>query len=231
MAKIDLNLYTTATKDGDQYKIADIPPKLWAQFTERAKVLMPERGDDAWSAFLSNAIASVCDGDSHTFIMTDIPANAKNSLDDACESAKVRADQVIGQIFKSAMDGKFHLLNITDFTQVEDTHTLVIVGLPDKAWQGWDAVAQQANVETEYLLGMFFEAAASGSLNFKGDPGKRPGNIPEYKANGNGTSSGQSDGEGLGRGARTRPFTDGARQSVNGTGRSRSTSTTTQRKS
>lgn len=181
MNKIDLNLYTTTAKEGDQYKIADIPPKLWAQFVKRAQEVLPERGEDAWSAFLCDAITSVVDGDSHTFIMTDIPIDAKQALDEACQAAHCRADQVIGQIYRSAQLGKVHILNITDREQTDETHTMVVVGLPDKSWQGWDTIGKQANVETGYLLGMLLEMAGNDSLRFSPvNPAMRPPNIPGH---------------------------------------------------
>lgn len=205
MTKIDLNLYTTTAKEGDQYKIADIPPRLWAQFIKRAQEVLPERGEDAWSAFLCDAITSVVDGDSHTFIMTDIPVDAKQALDEACAGAHCRADQVIGQIYRSAQLGKIHILNITDAEQTDETHTMVIVGLPDKSWQGWDRIGQQANVETGYLLGMLLEAAGNDNLQFNaasqvGRPEGIPGH-PNARAN---TRNGQKAGmerENTGRGS------------------------------
>jgi len=218
LSKIDLNLYTSASKEGDQYKITDIPPKLWAQFVERAKTILPEHGDNAWSAFLGAAITSVCDGNSHTFIMTDIPADAKVAMDEACTRAHCRADQVIGQLYRSAQLGKIHLLNITDAEQTDETHTMVIVGLPDKAWAGWDAIGQQANVETGHLLGMMIEAAGSNNLRLSGiDQRTRPPGIPEHPngnkgnpqqsgvVNGN-TGTGNNTGNGDNRGGRSTSF-------------------------
>lgn len=219
MSKVDLNLYTTATKDGDQYKIGDIPPKLWTQFVDRAKILMPEAGDDAWSAFLCNAIASVCDGNSYTFIMTDIPATAKAAMNEACEGAKCRDDQVVGQLYKSAMQGKLHLVNISDIEQSDNTHTIVVVGLPDRAWDGWDGVAEKANIETEYLLGMMLEAAANNQLQFTANPEKRPEGIPTRKGNNGNGSNQQRQQQGMGERNRVASFGTQPRQPDNRVGR------------
>lgn len=201
MSKVDLNLYTTATREGDQYKIGDIPPKLWAQFVERAKLILPEHGDNAWSAFLCNAIASVCDGNSHTFVMTDIPNDAKEAMDQACEGARCRPDQVIGQLYRSAQLGKIHILNITDDEQRDLTHTMVIVGLPDRAWAGWDRLGRQANVEPGYFLGMMLEMAANDQLRFNSaNQAGRPAHIPGYPSNGQANTR-QRNGQGMDTGS------------------------------
>lgn len=164
---IDLNIITNASHDDRNWNIADVPAKLWTQFVKRAEELMPEHGESAWSAFLCNAIASVCDGNQHTFIMTDIPIEAKAALDSACRQAECREDQIIAQLYKSAMLGKFHLLKIRDEDQLEDTHTITVIGLPDAAWQGWDKVGRQAGMDAYKILGHIFQAAMDGGLKFQ----------------------------------------------------------------
>lgn len=164
---IRFGLKSSISKDGATWSIDGIPESLWKQFWERSQELMPEKGENAWSAVLCEAIASICDGSTHTFIMTDIPADAKRAFDETCKEANSREDQVIAQAYKAAMLGKLHLLKIRDPEQEDNTHTMIVIGLPDKAWQGWEKIAGIAGVQdANMMLAMFFESAANDQLRF-----------------------------------------------------------------
>ena len=164
MAKVQLDLITGSGGKGDHWHIDGIPNRLWDEFREKAKDVMPEKGDSAWSSILCEAMASVCDGDSHTFIMTDIPIEARQNFDAACEHAECRSDEVIGHIWKAAQDKTVHIIRFSGVDEDVPPHALTIIGLPDSAWQAWANIASQYDQSAETLVGALFQAAANGGL-------------------------------------------------------------------
>lgn len=176
MTAIDLEFITTASGDDNQYKISGIPQKLWEMFTQAARREMPEKGELAWASVLTEIIQKHVVGDVFTYIMTDIPQEAKDAFERAAGQAELSIDHIIGVMFKQAMQDKLHILNmITEEGAKQGYRVLVIAGLGEPAWQKWTEIAKSVELAPEELIGMMFEAAAGGSVTltpFPQDPHK-----------------------------------------------------------
>lgn len=171
MSTIDLEFITTATGEDGRYNISGIPHKLWEVFTEAAKEAMPEKGDLAWASVLTEIIQKHVIGDVYTYIMTDIPQEAREAFARAAGQADLSLDHIIGVMFKQAMAEKLHILNmITEEGAEKGYRVLVIAGLSDPAWEQWTKVALGVDMAPEELIGLMFEAAAGGTLNLTPAP-------------------------------------------------------------
>lgn len=171
MTGIDLELITTATADENSYKISGIPEKLWQVFKEAAKFEMPEKGELAWASVLTEIIQKHVVGDVYTYIMTDIPTEAKEAFERAANQADMTTDHIIAVMFKQAGEGKLHLLNmITEEGAEHGYRVLVIAGLSDIAWEKWRTTAATVDLAPEELIGSMFEAAAGGNLQLTRTP-------------------------------------------------------------
>ena len=171
MSSIDLEFLTTAHGDDGRYAISGIPDKLWEVFKEAAKQAMPEKGDLAWASVLTEIIQKHVIGNVYTYIMTDIPQEARDAFEKTANQADLSTDHIIGVMFKQAMAGKLHILNMITEEGVESGYrVLVIAGLSDPAWQQWADVAKGVDLAPEELIGTMFEAAAGGTLNIDPAP-------------------------------------------------------------
>lgn len=165
--KIALDMFVGAGQSGPNWHIDNIPESLWASFVERAKEAMPEKGDRAWAAFLCEAIASIVDGKTRTFIMTDIPNDAEKKHRDVCEEANTTPDRLFANTLLAAQAGRFHLVNFN--TPGDGAHYLTIANIPAQAWAGWTAIAAQAGKTPQQFFGIVLEAAYNGGLTLDTD--------------------------------------------------------------
>lgn len=170
--KIALDLIIGAGNDGPKWHIDNIPDQLWRAFVERAKAAMPEKGDRAWAAFLCEAIASIVDGTTRTFIMTDIPAEAEQAHRDVCNQAGTTPDRLFASALLAAQEQRYHLVVFN--VPPGDTHQLTIANIPAAAWDGWTKIAAQAGKTPQQFFGVVLEAAYHGDLTLDTDRSEKP---------------------------------------------------------
>lgn len=167
---IDLEFLTTASENDSKFSIKGIPDKLWQVFCEAAKNAMPEKGNLAWASVLTEIIQKHVEGNVYTYIMTDIPQEARQKFEQAARQADLTMDHIIGVMFKQAMSDKLHILNMISEEAKDGYRVLVIAGLSDIAWAAWEKTALGVHLAPEELIGMMFEAAAGGTLKLEPFP-------------------------------------------------------------
>lgn len=161
---VNLELITNSEQDGNTFRITGIPTGVWTEFRKQAKKLLPDK-KNAWSSFITEAIASICSGKSKTFILTDIPNQAHTMFNEICEQVGLREDQVIASLYRSASTDKLHVLRIrVDDEPEEQKHVLVTMGVPEEAWAGWTKFASSMGVPVEEFMGHLLYASVHGNI-------------------------------------------------------------------
>lgn len=154
---IDLDLITTATSEDNKYRISGIPDKLWEIFTRHAKEIMPEKGNNAWASLLTEMIQSHIEGNWYSFIMTEIPLEARDALAKVCNDAGLSSDALIGLLFKRAMDENLHVMNMVRTEDPEaERKTMVITGIDSKDWNNVGKTCQQAELTIDEIFRIIF---------------------------------------------------------------------------
>ena len=163
---MDLEFITTASEGEEGYKISGIPDKLWKVFAQACEDAMPEKGKLAWASVLTEIIQKHVEGNTYTYIMTDIPQEARVKFERAAGQADLSMDHIIGVMFKCAMEEHLHIVNMVDPESTKEGYiTLVVAGLSQPAWQKWGDVAKTAGMFPEELIGHMFAAASSGNIS------------------------------------------------------------------
>lgn len=130
--KVDLTFIIQGARDKDSHELSNIPLPVWEAFQSRAREAMPERGADAWVAFLAEFIALGTDADSRSLVMTEIPRSAYANLERACAQADVTVDQLFAVIIHGAGTGDLHLVHYLQPTK--DPQQLVLLNVPPHVW-------------------------------------------------------------------------------------------------
>lgn len=165
--KINLEFITTAAKQGNTYSINGIPEKVWAMFMQVSEEIAPEKGKEAWFHLITEWITSHLDQkELSTFMMTNIPTEARIELDTTCREAGMSTDAVIAAMFLSAMKGSFHLINMGQgpSRDEEATETIIVTGMNKATWDRWSQVSEQFNITPEQFVGLIFHGVTSGDV-------------------------------------------------------------------
>lgn len=143
----------------------------------------------AWASFISEAMASLVKGETSTLIMTDIPLGASAALEETCVQAKLTSQRLVAALYRSAEQGKLHVLRITgkgpDGKQIveDESRVLVTTGVSDDAWAAWKLFADTLEVPVEEFFAHLLWASAYGEIRVTkpGDrmPNLNKGNMPD----------------------------------------------------
>lgn len=159
----------SATVDG-------IPADLWERFVERAAEIMPERGENAWAAVLSEVIANIGGGgNTHTLILTDIPVEAVNALNETATSVDETADSLIAKLYLFAQGNSLHIVKMLD-NQRQPAHLMMLYGIPQRHWDAWAKLATVAQETPESMFGLLLQLVESGNavITKNGEPETSP---------------------------------------------------------
>lgn len=66
--------------DGDNHRLEGIPAEAWEAFKTESKHHFPDKGDDAWAAYLSSVIMATIN--SSSYFMTDVPKENAKAISD-----------------------------------------------------------------------------------------------------------------------------------------------------
>ena len=166
---ISFTVRTGASDNGDSFLLEGIPADVWSTFQEKTAEALPEHGSNAWSVYICNAITALCDGDTSTFILTDIPKEAADRLKEAASVIQATPEEMIANLFATAMANKFHSIRFTpppnDPTSNDLGHTIMLFNLPVYLWDAWDKAAKDVGLTPHVLFGQMFEAAHGGDFS------------------------------------------------------------------
>lgn len=137
-------------KDGKVFSITNIPAGLVDKVNARASSMYP--GEDApWMHLVLDTFLSMADTDQAVFQMTGIPPAALARLEDRCREVEYGDGGDVGAVY--AMFSVLLQAAETDFLEIGRLHTsesmpassvsVVITGIPQKAWQSMEALALQ----------------------------------------------------------------------------------------
>lgn len=92
-------------------EIRDVPDEVWKRFTERARQFMPERGELAAHAILSEMIAQGSDPEWHTLIISDIPIALWAKVEEEARTKlNLTGAQVVGHLIRAISEQGFNAI-------------------------------------------------------------------------------------------------------------------------
>lgn len=154
----------TINEGPDGATVNGIPESVWERFVENAKAHFPDQGDDAWAAYLSEAIFAASGGNENvTFFMTDVPKKNAEALDRTLKQVKFSWDAFHAYLLKAAIEPG--AIRVISFDPDNFLGTVIITGLIPSAF---NQLEQSTNVPVEALLAAVFNAAAFGQVTFQG---------------------------------------------------------------
>ncbi len=167
----------TATVEG-------IPADLWQRFTERANEIMPEKAPSGWASVLAEVIADIGGGgQTHTLIMTDIPAEAVVALDELAADVDMSADGLIAQLYRYAQGDSLHLVRMLDGG--DPSHLLMLYGIPQRHWDAWRTFSRSVDQTPESMFGLLLQLVEQGAATVtRNEHGRKP--TATVAANGDG---------------------------------------------
>lgn len=81
---------------------------MWKRFSDRAKEFMPERGELAAHAILSEMIAQGSDPNEHTLIISEIPIEMWAKVENTCRTVlHLTGTQAIGRLIRAIAEEGF----------------------------------------------------------------------------------------------------------------------------
>lgn len=152
----------------DHLIIYDVPRELWAAYCEQARVAIPERGDGAPHALLSEFLLSVA-GATRTAILTDIPAEVWATFTALTAEVKMTPEQFFIAQLRAAgrgMSSLTRLLNLFLLRVAPDgSRRLLIPNVNQAAWQNLDRATKAGVGLGAYdFFCAILDAAGSGEL-------------------------------------------------------------------
>ena len=160
---ISFSFVATGGKGKGSATVDGIPDDLWARFVERAAEIMPERGNDAWAAVLSEVIANVGGGgQTHTLILTDIPMAAVDALNETAASVEETADSLVAKMYLFASGNALHVVKMID-EQRQPSHLMMLYGIPQRHWDAWTKLAAMAKETPESMFGLLLQLVENGN--------------------------------------------------------------------
>jgi hypothetical protein len=162
----EITIKITAERDGEVLEtkyIEKCPQEEWDKFFDNAKKILPERGKEAWAAYLIGQIRNVAQKGHRMFVMTDIPEEAINGISQVLQDMKINFSGLMARMFASSMSDRLKIINFAKLKDVEieqpngkikieqradkvdprDMHFIVITGLDDSMWSPLDTASKK----------------------------------------------------------------------------------------
>lgn len=156
----------------DVYYYEGIPSEVWDAFKQKAQGFFPDVAkEEAWAVLLRGFISSVTDSEEmKTLIITDIPREQADKLEQAAVGAATTAMSIFENILYQAGRGTFQFVRFTNDEKAG--RVLLLSGISEQAWAAFQRLAERVGVDVGVLFGHIFNSAHSGELeqNMSEDP-------------------------------------------------------------
>lgn len=137
---LNIRVVGSQLNDGN-FQLRGIPTETWDAFREEAQLLMPDKGENAWSEVLVSVILSLIKAQERVILMNQIPDFVYESAENVCRQAKSTLQELLKEILETASQNNFYLGVVKQTDVEEQTATVVFTGVPLDTIEMFNAVA------------------------------------------------------------------------------------------
>lgn len=169
----DLNIKVLGSKlNNGNFVIKGIPTEVWDAFREEAEILMPDKGEYAWSEVFTSVILSLVKAKERVLLMNEIPDFVYESAENVCRQADSSLQELIKDILEASATNNFYLGVVKRVEPDVEVATVIFTGVPLQTIKMFDHVAnfyaQTQNLKNfgaiDFLVRLF--AQNSSNLHF-----------------------------------------------------------------
>lgn len=157
---INKEITVTIKIDGDNHHLEGIPLEAWEAFKTESKHHFPEKGDDAWAAYISSVIMATIN--SSSYFMTDVPRENAAAMTAALNEVGWEWENFHAYLLRAAViPGALNIISLHDNKQ--NFGTVVITGIRDSVFK---KLQDATGHSIRKILATFILAAEQGSITF-----------------------------------------------------------------
>lgn len=156
-------IIVTIKIDGDNHKLEGIPSEAWEAFKLESKHHFPDKGEDAWAAYLSSVIMSTIN--SSSYFMTDVPKENAAAISKLLNEIGWEWENFHAYLLRAAViPGALNFVALHDDKQ--NFGTVVITGIRPSVFEKLKTATGHSVTK---ILATMMIAAEEGTITFSPD--------------------------------------------------------------
>lgn len=149
------------------HTLSGIPTRVWEQFCTQARVLFPDKGEDAWSSFLAEFIMAQS-ANKVNHLLTDIPPEVAAALDKNLSAIELDWPSLHSYVLSASASGHLELARMSE----GGPGMVIIIGIPATTLKRFPTKTE--GVHAAEAFGMLLLGMGTGDFQWQVDVKDKP---------------------------------------------------------